>query len=182
MRTVGPEGSENRFSDCFNNGTCIVHYVNGTITRWDFNQIVWSMNPKPPGVIPDTPPGGNPDYSYVNKTGPKIQVYDKDQGGKKKYKEEYQNGDNRAAKSEPAEPLCKGRNQMIIMGDWRVKQSVYSGSTRRVLQTTANEGPSILSLQLEAVPFIPDTIVSSGFMMSTIAFLGVFLTLSMTLF
>lgn len=126
MRTVGPEGSDRIFSDSFNNGTSIVFYVNGTITRWDNGVIVWSTNPKPPGVINDTPPGGNPKYDYVNKTGPKIQVYDKDQGGIKKYKEEYQSDDNRAAKSEPAEPLCKGRNQMIIMGDWRVKQSLYN--------------------------------------------------------
>lgn len=43
----------------------------------------------------------------------------------KKYKEEYQNNDKRALKSEPAEPLCKGRNQMIIMGDWRTRPSFY---------------------------------------------------------
>ena len=77
----------------------------------------------------------------------------------KKYKETYQNGDNRALKSEPAEPLCKGRNQMIIMGDWRVKQSVYTnGGVRRRMQATANnnEGPAVIALQMESINFIPD--------------------------
>lgn len=126
VRTFGPERTELLFSDSYNNGTVLEYFVNGTITRWDNDVFVWSMTPKPPGPIDNTPPGGDPNYGYVNKTGPKIQVYDKDQGGIKKYKEDYQSDDNRAAKSEPAEPLCKGRNQMIIMGDWRVKSSVYN--------------------------------------------------------
>ncbi len=88
-----------------------------------------------------------------------MQAYDKSQGGKKKYKEEYQNSDGRAQKSEPSEPLCKGRNQMIIMGDKRIKQSVYNSN--RVLQTTANEGPAVLALQLETVTFNFDTIPTS---------------------
>ena len=66
----------------------------------------------------------------MNKTGPKIQAYDKSQGGIKKYKEDYQNEDKRGSKSEPAEPICKGRNQMIIMGDHRIMRAVYSNSTR----------------------------------------------------
>ena len=91
------------------------------------------MNPD--GSTAPTAPR-DPTYTYVNKTGPKKQAYDKSQGGKKKYKEEYQNYDNRGLKSEPSEPLCKGRNQMIIMGDWRVKSSIYnqtSTGVRRVL-------------------------------------------------
>lgn len=63
----------------------------------------------------------DPSYNYVDKTGPKIQAYDKAQGGLKKYKEEYQNNDNLGQKSAPSEPICKGRNQMIIMGDSRIR-------------------------------------------------------------
>lgn len=78
---------------------------------------------------PPTPPARSevivpvtdaPVYQYVNKTGPKRQVYDKDQGGIKKFKETSQSSVGLASKSEPMEPLCKGRNQMIIMGDSRI--------------------------------------------------------------
>jgi hypothetical protein len=67
---------------------------------------VWNQGP------PQAPtePRKDPNYNYVNKTGPKIQAYDKSQGGIKKYKEDYQNDDNRGSKSEPSEPICKGRN------------------------------------------------------------------------
>ena len=90
---------------------------------------MWNQGPP---QAPDEPKK-DPNYNYVNKTGPKIQAYDKSQGGLKKYKEDYQNGDNRGSKSEPSEPICKGRNQMIIMGDLRIKSSVYSNSTNRIL-------------------------------------------------
>ena len=118
MRTFGPEGSEKIYSDCLDNGTCTVFYTNGTIARWDKDTFVGAFTPKPEGTS-TTPKvaGADPNYKYVNKTGPKKQAYDKSQGGKKKYKEDYQNNDNRGLKSEPTEPICKGRNQMIIMGD-----------------------------------------------------------------
>jgi hypothetical protein len=33
----------------------------------------------------------------------------------------------------PKEPICKGRNQMIIVGDSRIASSVYGNSNRRML-------------------------------------------------
>ena len=134
--------------------------------------------------------GADPNYKYVNKTGPKKQVYDKSQGGKKKYKEDYQNNDNRGLKSEPTEPICKGRNQLIIMGDWRVKMSIYANSTatgaaRRVLELVdeSNEGPSVLALQMESISFIPDSPSSSdSYKMSLVAVLGMILSFSLLLF
>jgi len=48
---------------------------------------------------------------------------------------------------------------MIIMGDHRIKQSVYSSN--RILQDSANEGPAVLALQMETVTFNFDTISES---------------------
>ena len=67
---------------------------------------MWNQGPP---QAPAEPPK-DPNYNYVNKTGPKIQAYDRSQGGIKKYKEDYQNEDNRGSKAEPKEPICKGRN------------------------------------------------------------------------
>jgi len=94
------------YRDCFPNNTCIVFFKNGSRSRFDGDRFVWNQGP------PQAPaePKKDPNYNYVNKTGPKIQAYDKSQGGLKKYKEDYQNGDNRGSKSEPSEPICKGRN------------------------------------------------------------------------
>lgn len=140
--------------DCYTNLTCISFYQNGTKVRTDDGVFVSREDPPEPEVR-------DPNYKYVDKTGPKIQAYDKSQGGMKKYKEEYQNSDNRAQKSEPKEPICKGRNQMIIMGDKRIKKSVY-GATRILQNTPTDEGPAVLALQLESVGFAADTISSSA--------------------
>ena len=123
--------------DCQTNLTCVEFYKNGTKIIYDDGVFVSREDPP-------VEERRDPTYKYVDKTGPKMQAYDKSQGGKKKYKEEYQNSDSLAQKSEPAEPLCKGRNQMIIMGDHRIKQSVYSSN--RILQDSANEGPAVLAL------------------------------------
>ncbi len=50
---------------------------------------------------------------------------------------------------------------MIIMGDKRIKQSVY-GATRILQNTPTDEGPAVLALQLESVGFASDTISSSA--------------------
>lgn len=144
------------YKDCFPNSTCIVFFKNGSRSRFDGDRFVWNQ-----GAIkaPAPEPGRNPNYNYVNKTGPKIQAYDKSQGGIKKYKEDYQNEDNRGIKSAPSEPICKGRNQMIIMGDLRVKRAVYAS---RLLQSNySDEEPASLALQVESVAFVPDTVPSS---------------------
>ena len=75
--------------DCFTNLTCISFYRNGTKIRYD-DGVLFSVEDAP------APEARDPNYKYVDKTGPKIQAYDKSQGGIKKYKEEYQNSDARA--------------------------------------------------------------------------------------
>ena len=187
VRTFGPEGSEKIYSDCLDNATCTVFYKNGTIARWDQDTFVGSYTPKPVATATTQIAGADPNYKYVNKTGPKKQAYDKSQGGKKKYKEDYQNNDNRGLKSEPTEPICKGRNQMIIMGDWRVKMSIYANQTgagRRVLELVdeTNEGPSVLALQMESISFIPDSPSSDSYKMSLVAVLGMILSFSLLFF
>jgi len=49
---------------------------------------------------------------------------------------------------------------MIIMGDKRIKKSVYNST--RLLQTANDEGPAVLALQLESVGFAADTISSAA--------------------
>jgi hypothetical protein len=184
VRTFGPQDSETIYSDCFDNGTCFFYYKNGTITRWDNGMVVYSFTPKPANM--PTTGGRDPSYTYVDKTGPKKQAYDKSQGGKKKYKEDLQNQDNRALKSEPTEPLCKGRNQMIIMGDWRIKKSVYDDtSARRRLQVVEGdaEGPNTLALQMESITFVPDQVPSSSALYNTVLGLfGLILSISVIMF
>jgi hypothetical protein len=68
--------------DCFTNLTCISFYRNGTKIRYD-DGVLFSVENAPAPEARDT------NYKYVDKTGPKIQAYDKSQGGIKKYKEEY---------------------------------------------------------------------------------------------
>ena len=49
---------------------------------------------------------------------------------------------------------------MIIMGDHRIKKSVYNSS--RILQNdTDNEGPTVIALQLKSVFFNTDSISSA---------------------
>jgi hypothetical protein len=128
--------------DCFGNTTCITTYMNNTRVRYDDDFLIWIDASKAFEVARPPPPQEprDPTYTYVNKTGPKIQPYDKSQSGSKKYKEEYQTNDKRALKSEPKEPICKGRNQMIIMGDWRVLASFYNSS--RLLQSYSTNDPA----------------------------------------
>ena len=191
VRTSGPEGSDYIYKDCFENATCLFFNRNGTISRWEQDTFVGSFTPMPQVPTTTQIPGADPNYKYVNKTGPKKQVYDKSQGGKKKYKEDYQNSDTRGVKSEPTEPICKGRNQMIIMGDWRVKMSIYGdaaatgGSGRRVLELVdeTNEGPSTVALQMESITFIPDSpSTSASHKMSLVAALGMILSFSLLFF
>jgi len=79
------------YKDCFPNSTCILFFNNGSRSRFDGDDFVWNEGPP---QAPAEPPK-DPNYNYVNKTGPKIQAYDRSQGGIKKYKEDYQNNDNR---------------------------------------------------------------------------------------
>jgi hypothetical protein len=48
---------------------------------------------------------------------------------------------------------------MIIMGDHRIKKSVYNSS--RILQNADDEGPAIIALQLESAFFNKDSISSA---------------------
>ena len=92
--------------------------------------------------------------AYVNKTGPKRQAYDMSQGGVKKYKESYQSGDALAAKSSAVEPLCMGRNQMIIFADKRINSGVYM-SRLRTLQVTDSNQPNSVTLAVQTINFLP---------------------------
>jgi len=158
--------------------------MNKTRVRADDGIIIWIDASQTNAVAPPPPPQKprDPTYTYVNKTGPKIQPYDKSQSGNKKYKEEYQSNDKRALKSEPKEPLCKGRNQMIIMGDWRVLASFYNSS--RLLQSYSTNDPASLSLQMSSSSFIEDTIptASEGIMMRAAYVFSAVLLLTISLF
>jgi hypothetical protein len=84
--------SDSNFTDCFSNSTCIVFFNNGSRARYDNEMFVSIKGPIKAPVVREE--AKDPNYNYVDKTGPKIQAYDKAQGGKKKYKEEYQNNEN----------------------------------------------------------------------------------------
>jgi hypothetical protein len=169
--------------DCFGNTTCITTYMNKTRVRYDDDFLIWIDASKAFEVARPPPPQEprDPTYTYVNKTGPKIQPYDKSQSGSKKYKEEYQNNDKRAHKSEPKEPICKGRNQMIIMGDWRVLASFYNSS--RLLQSYSTDDPAKVALDMSSNSFIEDTIPTSseGIMMRAAYVFGAALLLTISL-
>ena len=161
LNTARENKTSLQYTDCFPTGICNFVYRNATIAVYQdgsFVKVVAAVvaNTTTPPITPVTPPTPvvvNPTaYAYVNKTGPKKEVYDATQGGIKKYKESKQSTDNRATLSSAAEPLCKGRNQMIIMADKRISSSVY---LRRVLQVTDNNSPSSVSLNVQSVSFVP---------------------------
>lgn len=100
-QTINNTAKENStaliYSDCFPNSDCYFYYKNGTVGVWNngvftklMSGIVVPSTPPPPAptptpaVTPSTPASSQ----FVNKTGPKRQVYDKSQGGIKKYKEQ----------------------------------------------------------------------------------------------
>ena len=160
------------YSDCMPSGECNFYYRNGTMAVYSGGrfrgtqkiQVTPTPRPVPPSPPPPPPPppsifAPQTTYTYVNKTGPKKQVYDPSQGGIKKYKEQYQTNDERASKSSSAEPLCKWRNQVVIIGDKRISDSVYirGGRERRNMQVTSNDGPTTLSLSVQTVTFKPES-------------------------
>jgi hypothetical protein len=49
-------------------------------------------------------------------------------GGIKKYKETAQNGMEKAIKGSKNEPMCKGRNQMIVVADERIPSVIQKNS------------------------------------------------------
>ena len=115
--------------------------------------------PAPPAPAPviTSPAQTEPrTFQFVNKTGPKQQVFDIKQGGFKKYKEVKQSGDERATMSNATEPLCKGRNQIIIMADKRIKSSVYL-SARDLQASFVSDDTDIktTSLAISSVNFLP---------------------------
>jgi hypothetical protein len=57
---------------------------------------------------------------YIDKAGAKFEKYDHYEGTYKIYKEEAQDYYNAAKMDSPNEPLCKGRNQIIIVADNRL--------------------------------------------------------------
>ena len=84
------------YTDCFPDGACNFVYRNFTLAIYvdgKFQRIT-TMNQTPPPAPPAPAPiitrPSQPEstsYQFVNKTGPKQQVYDPKQGGVKKYKE-----------------------------------------------------------------------------------------------
>jgi len=56
---------------------------------------------------------------FVDKSGIKVEKYDPSEGGLKKYKETSQDSLAYASMSSQEEPICMGRNQIIIVGDSR---------------------------------------------------------------
>lgn len=72
---------------------------------------------------------------YVYKGGVKLQRYDAYNGPYMRYKEDSQDYDLAAKKDTPDEPLCKGRNQVIIVADKRVPGSQQSGNLSPINQT-----------------------------------------------
>ncbi|TNV84823.1 hypothetical protein FGO68_gene12020 [Halteria grandinella] len=112
----------------------------------------------------------NPNFNYANKNGPRQYKYDSAQGGKITYKQDDQSTASGAIKSNPFEPICKGRNQIIIVGDPRILDSVYSNGRRlAVVQTTAEE--KTVSVKMETVAFISDGIASNAILFSVKAIL-----------
>jgi hypothetical protein len=70
---------------------------------------------------------------------------------------------------------------MIIMVDSRIMRAVYDAT--RILQTdNADEGPSIVALQLESISFKPDTVASSFAVRALISACGMMITLGLILF
>jgi hypothetical protein len=59
---------------------------------------------------------------YVDKEGIKFDKYDPWEGPVKRYKEDEQDFATAAKKESDSEPLCKNRNQIIIVADNRVPQ------------------------------------------------------------
>jgi hypothetical protein len=150
------------YTDCFGNGVCNFYYRNSTRAVYVDGQFIRIENvntttvpptPPPPTVTP-TPTNPSETVSvYVNKTGPKRQVYDPNQGGVKKYKETKQSDDTIAAKSGPSEPLCKGRNQMIIMADTRIDSSIYLRRRDLQMRVTDDVTARTASLSVTAATF-----------------------------
>ncbi len=162
------------YTDCLPTGICNFVYRNYTVAIYqDGNFVRLALMEQPttpttppvvPPVVPSTPPASEEGYQYVNKTGPRMQVYDPSQGGVKKYKENKQSEDGRATKSSATEPLCKGRNQMIIMADKRINSIVYlsrrnldeeDSTQARNLQmvVTDNVAAQTTTLQVQSVTF-----------------------------
>jgi hypothetical protein len=61
-------------------------------------------------------------------------------GGIKKYKETVQNGMAKAIKGSKDEPMCKGRNQMIVVADQRIPSAIQKNSAikNRLSQQSIN--------------------------------------------
>jgi hypothetical protein len=87
----------------------------------------------------DTKPSKESGYNYIDKSGPRISKYNANEGGKLTYKQKDQTTAKGALKENPYEPICKGRNLIIIVGDPRILNAVYSNGRRlAVVQTTAD--------------------------------------------
>jgi hypothetical protein len=178
------------YTDCYPNADCLFVYRNGSSAT--YRDGVFSGRAPAPAKQTTTgslivPPGADKETTttapvtpvesnYVNKTGPKRQTYDKEQGGIKKYKQEDQSDVAGAAKSGPTEPLCKGRNQMIIMADKRISASIYLTRLRNLEFVVAeSDEPKTLKLEVAALPFqgaslIKATLISSlGLAMAVLA-------------
>lgn len=89
----------------------------------------------------------------MNKTGPKRQVYDPTQGGVKKYKETKQSDEFGAKKESRYEPICKGRNQMIVMVDNRIDSSIYLRRRELQMRVTDDVTAKTAVLTVQAATF-----------------------------
>lgn len=88
-----------------------------------------------------------------------------------------QSNDARATLSNATEPLCKGRNQIIIMADKRIKSSVYL-SARDLQASFVSDDTDVktTSLSIQSVNFLPAgaralLAYASGLLMIALAYL-----------
>ena len=105
--------------------------------------------------------GGGSSYNYLYSKGAVEGVYNATQGGEIQYKNPNQTTALTAQMDMPLDNICKGRNQLIIVGDRRVNSTLgnQNSTRRRNLQASyQNVSGSLVnvSLTMMSLNFNPD--------------------------